>query len=188
MCLNGVLMEPTSEIDPHGQMRKMPIKELLRIAEGCHIEHDKKKREDLIDIIERCLTVHEWGTLFSANELSNAAKKGGELIDPKIAEAKANKEALAKFHAMVSDCDHWFLAYSYFIGDTEYGFIWETPYDEIHRGFSKVRTWYDDCGSDTYFTIGYCSKDPKLHHPTVGKCKDLVNVQFIGIKKRKGKK
>jgi hypothetical protein len=181
-------MEPTSEIDPHGQMRKMPIKELLRIAEGCQIEHDKKEREDLIDIIERCLTVHEWGTLFSANELSNAAKKGGMHIDPKTAKARSDKQTLARFHAFVSDCDHWFLAYSYFIGDTEYGFLWETPYDEIHRKANNVKAWYDDCGSDTYFTIAYCSKDPRLHHPTVKKCKDLVNVQFIGKKTQKDKK
>jgi len=186
MYLIGALMEPTSEIDPHGQMRKMPIKDLLRIAEGCQIEHDKKKREDLIDIIERCLTVHEWGTLFTANELSSAAKKGGERIDPKTAKSKSDKEGLARFHAIVSDCDHWFLAYSYFIGDIEYGFIWETPYDEIHRGYNKVKVWYDDCGSDTYFTIAYCSKDPKLHYPTVKKCKDLVNVQYIGKKVVKG--
>lgn len=178
-------MEPTSEIDPNGQMRKMPIKKLLQIAEGCQIEHDKKSREDLIDIIEKCLTVHEWGTLFSANELSASAKKGGERIDPKT---KTDKETLARFHAFVSDCDHWFLAYSYFIGDTEYGFIWETPYDEIHRKYNNVKVWYDDCGSDTYFTIAYNSKDPKVHHPTVKKCKDLVNVQFIGKKNRKDKK
>jgi hypothetical protein len=186
MYLIGALMEPTSEIDPHGQMRKMPIKDLLHIAQGCQIEHDKKKREDLINIIERCLTVHEWGTLFTANELSAAAKKGGERIDAKKAMAKSDKEGLARFHALVSDCDHWFLAYSYFIGDIEYGFIWETPYDEIHRGYNKVKVWYDDCGSDTYFTIAYCSKDPKLHFPTVKKCKDLVNVQYIGKKVVKG--
>lgn len=181
-------MEPTSEIDPLGKMRKMPIKELLRIAEGCQIEHNKKSREDLIEIIEFCLTVHEWGTLFSANELSDAAKKGGKcVIDPKTAKAKADKNALARFHAIVSDCDHWYLAYSYFIDDTEYGFIWETPYDEIHRRYNNVKAWYDDCGSDTYFTIAYSSKDPKLHYPTVKKCKDLGNVQFIGEKKRKKK-
>lgn len=182
-------MEKTSTIDPYGKMRTMPIKELRRIAEGCQIEHDKRTREDLIDIIETCLTVHEWGTLFTGNELSDAAKKSGlERIDTKKAMGKADKGTLARFHAMVSDCDHWFIAYSFFVDDTEYGFLWETPYDEIHRGYSKVRTWYDDCGCDTYFTIAYCSKDPKLHHPTVKKCKDLVNVSFIGKKKRGSKK
>jgi len=181
-------MEKTSEIDPQGRMRKMPIKELLRIAEGCQIEHDMKKREDLIDIIEICLTVHEWGTLFTADELSQAAKTDGKcVINPKEAKAKADKDTLARFHAMVSDCDHWYLAYSFFVGDTEYGFLWETPYDEIHRAYNKVKAWYDNCGSDTYFTIRYCSKDPKRHYPTVKKCKDLVNVQFIGEKRRKTK-
>jgi len=182
-------MKETSEIDPYGRMRTMPIKELLRIAEGCQIEHDMKKREDLIEIIETCLTVHGWGTLFTANELSKAAKDGGKcFIDPKAARAKADKNTLARFHAMVSDCDHWFLAYSFFVGDTEYGFLWETPYDEIHRAYNKVKVWYDDCGSDTYFTIAYSSKDPKLHYPTVKKCKPLTNVSFIGERTRKAEK
>jgi hypothetical protein len=181
-------MKEISEIDPLGKMRKMPIKELLRIAEGCQIVHDMKKREDLIDIIETCLTVHEWGTLFTADEMSKAAKAGGKcVINPKEAKTKADKNTLARFHAMVSDCDHWSLAYSFFVDDTEYGFLWETPYDEIHRAYNKVKAWYDDCGSDTYFTIRYCSKDPKIHYPTVKKCKDLVNVQFIGEKRRKKK-
>jgi hypothetical protein len=178
-------MKETSEIDPHGKMRKMPIKELRRIAQGCQIEHDRTTREELIEIIETCLTVHEWGTLFTADELSNAAKKGGVHIDTKKARAKADKNTLARFHAMVSDCDHWSLAYSFFVGDTEYGFLWETPYDEIHRAYNKVKVWYDDCGSDTYFTIAYYSKDPKLHYSTAKKCKDLVDVIFIGERKRK---
>ncbi len=178
-------MKATSTIVPLGKLRQMPIKELLRVAEGCQIEHDKKAKVDPITIIESCHTIHEWGTLFSANELSDAAMMVGlTTIDPDEAKFKADTEALARFHALVSDCDHWYLAYSFFIGDTEHGFLWETPFDEIHQRSNNVKTWYDGCGTDTYITIAYSSMDPKLHYQAVKKCKDLVNVQFIGAKRR----
>ncbi|MBN2154077.1 MAG: hypothetical protein JW839_21655, partial [Candidatus Lokiarchaeota archaeon] len=98
------------------------------------------------------------------------------------AAAAAHEEALARFHAMVSDCDHWFLAYSFFSGGSEYAFLWETPYDEIHRKYAGVGTWYDAVGTGTCFTVEHVAADPACHRSTAPAVPMSAGVYFIGKK------
>jgi len=56
--------------------------------------------------------------------------------------------------------------YCYTHGNERYYFGWQTPYNEVHRGFSKTgpAMWYDEIRPGDTFEIKICDKDPVKHY------------------------
>lgn len=184
-------MKRRSRIDPHGKLRKLTVKQLKDMVKGCDIVHDRArpKKEDLVELIEMCLEANEKGHAMERHTYSKAIEgKGHKVIDSEKAKKRAKKETLAKGHGWTSRYDWWFIMYSYSVGQTEYAFLWETYYDEIHRAYSKETVWYDALRDTTYFMIRYNPKAPEEHYVTAIKFKELINPTFVGKKKLKKKK
>ena len=57
--------------------------------------------------------------------------------------------------------------FDYLVGDAEYGFVFETGCDEIHRGYSGgPEMWYDPLVSGACLGVRYCEADPRRHEVT----------------------
>jgi hypothetical protein len=165
------------------KLRGMTAEQLRELARRCDILHGERDVGGLIALIEAWVLLHGTPSLFTGNELSAAASlEHAQPVDSDRARNHADQEALARFHAMVSDCDHWFLAYSYFVGEAEYGFLWETPYDEIHRKYAGVEAWYDAVGTGICFTVDHVAADPVCHYSTAPGVPITGSVYFIGKK------
>ena len=85
--------------------------------------------------------------------------------------ARAGNEADAEGQAVViswpSRYDSWYVLYTLEVGDTEYGFVFETDCDEIHRGYSGgPEMWYDPLVNGACLNLRYCSSDPSCHRAT----------------------
>jgi hypothetical protein len=185
-------MKKRSKQDPYGKLRKCSMKQLKEFVEGCRIYHNrgsKASKAYLIELIEQCLESNELPTVFTSKDFSNVVRGvgGGKgFIKDGKARGKVNRPGLARGLGWTSRYDSWYITYSYVVGRTEYAFIWETYYDELHRAYSGEKVWYDALGDGTHFTIKYYDKDPRLHIVTAKKFLKLTEPCFVG--KRKAKK
>jgi len=76
----------------------------------------------------------------------------------------AKIETDATFVQSITRYDSTYLLYSYMAGGKEYAFLWETPYDEMHRAYGKKNsTWYDSLNEGYVFRIRYDAGDPRRH-------------------------
>lgn len=85
-------------------------------------------------------------------------------IDTEACAATATQLATAYLLSYVSRYDWWFLAYAYRVDGRQYVFAWETPYDELHRGYGGgPATWYDGVGQGAPFAVRIDPADPLRH-------------------------
>ncbi len=177
------MVEGTSNEELRAKLRAMTEAQLADLANRCDILHGDRGDKGFVDMLLTWLALREKPSRFNSNELSAAATlKHAKTVDSGRAVNSARQEALARFHAMVSDCDHWFLAYSFFVREVEYAFLWETPYDEIHRKHAGVKAWYDAVGTGTCFTVNHVETDPTRHYSTAPGVPITSSVYFIGKK------
>jgi hypothetical protein len=67
---------------------------------------------------------------------------------------------------LIGRFDSTYILYSYVVDGVEYAFLWETYYDESHRGRggSSKSAWYDNVMPGDEFEIKYSSGDPRKHY------------------------
>ena len=60
--------------------------------------------------------------------------------------------------------DRWFLIYAYLFEGTTYAFAWETPYDEMHRGYGGgPEVWYDKISQGQKIALMVNPRTPHEH-------------------------
>jgi len=60
-----------------------------------------------------------------------------------------------------------FMVYAYRYGDVTYAFAWETPYDELHRGYGGgPTTWYDHVSQGQPISMRVNPRAPHEHFVT----------------------
>jgi hypothetical protein len=81
---------------------------------------------------------------------------------------KVNTDVNACFLGTLSLEDSTYLLYGYKYNNKEYGFAWETYYDETHRALdmNSESTWYDFIEQGQYFNIRIDKAQPEIHHIT----------------------
>jgi hypothetical protein len=81
---------------------------------------------------------------------------------------KVTEKTRAIYVKSVRDGDATFVIYSYVVGNKEYGFAWETLYDETHRAYSgdthKQPYWYDKLQPGADFLVTYSKTEPWRHY------------------------
>jgi len=104
-------------------------------------------------------------------------------INKNSAEKKeATVKTTATFIQSLTRYDSTYLLYSYMADTVEYAFLWETPYDETHRSYSRMAaTWYDQLEPGMKFPVYYNQSDPRQHCVVDKKIK-FDNAMFIGKK------
>lgn len=85
--------------------------------------------------------------------------------DPDTAYADDGRELDACFLGFRRRNDDSYVLYSYVYRDKEYGFLWETFFDETQRAASggEPRVWYDGISEGHMFRVRISMKDPKHH-------------------------
>lgn len=85
--------------------------------------------------------------------------------DPMTEYADDGKEISAVCFGFRRHHDDTYLLYGYRFKDREYGFLWETYFDEAQRasGGGEPRVWYDDVREGDVFPVRIRLKDPRQH-------------------------
>lgn len=73
-------------------------------------------------------------------------------------------EGDALLYGMTGYADETLFLYGYCVGKTEYCFLYDSPWDDLHRGmFGGPREWYDDLVMPRAFRMRYCVSEPQQH-------------------------
>jgi hypothetical protein len=99
-------------------------------------------------------------------ERANAAETWRDWrVDTNECRAAATEKVIAFMLTWRSQYDSWYLAYAYEYGGRVYHFAWETPYDELHRGFGHTgpAAWYDGMGEGQPFGVLVDPSEPWRH-------------------------
>lgn len=74
-------------------------------------------------------------------------------------------EAEALLYGVVGYADETLFLYGYCVGKMEYCFLYDTPWDELHRGMMGTgpREWYDDLEMPRAFRMRYSLSEPRQH-------------------------
>lgn len=85
--------------------------------------------------------------------------------DPGVSYADDGREQDACFLGFRRRDDASYILYAYVHKDREYGFLWETFFDEAQRAASggEPHVWYDDIREGHKFRVRVSMKDPKQH-------------------------
>ncbi len=79
-------------------------------------------------------------------------------------DALLKTETVATAMAWVSSGEDTYIPYTYEVDGVGYGFVYLTPYDELHRFYGDhPAEWYDELTRGTSFRIGYDPDDPRRH-------------------------
>jgi len=94
----------------------------------------------------------------------------------------SDTDGLAVVISWPSRYDHWYVLYTIEVGDTEYGFVFETDCDEIHRGYSGgPEMWYDPLVSGACVAVRYCKDSPSRHRVTDERFAEINGrARFVG--------
>jgi hypothetical protein len=85
--------------------------------------------------------------------------------DPDIDYADDGREISAHFLGFRRHDDASYVLYAFRFRDAEYGFLWETSFDETDRAKNggEPHIWYDDIREGDTFRVRVRLKDPKQH-------------------------
>lgn len=85
--------------------------------------------------------------------------------DPETAYAEDGREIEAACLGIRRHDADTYLLYAYRYKNREYGFLWETFFDEADRAKSggEPHVWYDDVAEGAQFRVRISMKDPKQH-------------------------
>ncbi|NVJ19972.1 hypothetical protein HUW62_01800, partial [Myxococcus sp. AM011] len=73
-------------------------------------------------------------------------------------------EGDALLYGVTGYADETLFLYGYCVGKTEYCFLYDSPWDDLHRGmFGGFREWYDDLVMPRAFRMRYSISEPKQH-------------------------
>ncbi len=101
---------------------------------------------------------------FHGGVLGEAERRGTlHRVEP-AAPAQVKSETVATAMRWVSRGEDTYVPYSYEVDGVGYGFVYCTPYDEVHRFYGNhPAEWYDELTAGTSFRIGYNADDPREH-------------------------
>ena len=121
--------------------------------------------------IDRLITYTYFG--YQVTDLAEILRKGKEgecnpFYNLAKNRDKVNTDVDACFLGTLSLYDSTYLLYGYKFKKKEYGFAWETYYDETHRAFDMDddSSWYDFIEQGQYFKIRIDSSQPEIHFIT----------------------
>lgn len=79
-------------------------------------------------------------------------------------DALLKTETVATAMAWCSRGEDTYIPYTYEVDGVGYGFVYLTPYDELHRFYGDhPAEWYDELTRSTSFRVGYDADDPRQH-------------------------
>jgi hypothetical protein len=149
-------------------LEKAPLHELEKLADRAGIVRDKSSEERLRELLGLFETMDEHESTFDDFDLFGFMKAGTpRSIDTEDAKKRADTVGLARVRRWAARYDDWYLIYSFIAKDGEYGFGWETYWDETHRGYSGEKAWYDILVTGAVFPVKYLSSDPSVHYGDV---------------------
>jgi hypothetical protein len=85
--------------------------------------------------------------------------------DPAVDYADDGREITAHFLGFRRRQEASYVLYAYHYKDAEYGFLWETSFDEADRAKNggEPHIWYDDIREGDTFRVRIRLKDPRQH-------------------------
>jgi len=95
-------------------------------------------------------------------------------------------ETVATVRRWTSRYEDTYIPYTYEVDGVGYGFVYLTPYDEIHRAFGNhPAEWYDELVCGEVFRIGTDPDDPRDHRVLDSRFEQLNGqVMFVGTATR----
>ncbi len=73
-------------------------------------------------------------------------------------------EAEAILYGKTGYADETLFLYGYTVGEHEHCFLYDTPWDEVHRAYGKgPAEWYDGLETPRLFRVRYSASDPRQH-------------------------
>ena len=97
--------------------------------------------------------------------LCNTESEEKSFVNLRTFQRQASQQTSACFLGFLSCQDETYLMYAYQYANVEYGFAWETFYDESHRDSSILDDppWYDFIQQGQLFKIKLNPKNPEEH-------------------------
>ncbi len=117
------------------------------------------------------------------NRLEESLDPGEIFFNLNEFKESAETECTAYFLGYLSKYDSTFLKYAYIFKNVEYGFAWETFYDERHRAYSSENenVWYDNIKQGDSIEILINRSFPERHYITGSIFQKMNdNVIFLG--------